>query len=65
MYVVVSGFAPPVSVHPALRIVRSRIAVVMMMVVLVDCMVFSLCCEYLRIVVYKFRLSRSFLLNSK
>ena len=52
VYVVVSGFAPPVSVHPAPRIVRRRIAVVRIMVVLVDCMVFSRCCEYLRVVVY-------------
>ncbi len=37
VYVVVSGFAPPVSVHPAVRSVRIRIAVVMMVVVLVDC----------------------------
>ena len=50
-YVVVCGFAPPVSLQPAVRIVRRRIAVVMIMVVLVDCMVFSLCCEYLRVVV--------------
>ncbi len=35
VYVVVSGFAPPVSVQPAPRIMRVRIAVVMMMV-LVD-----------------------------
>ena len=32
VYLMVSGFAPPVSVHPAPRIVRIRIAVVMMMV---------------------------------
>jgi hypothetical protein len=41
-----------VSVQPAVRSVRIRIAVVMMMVVLLDCMVFSLYCEYLRVVVY-------------
>jgi len=58
VYVVVSGFAPPVSVHPAVRIVRIRIAVVMIMVVLLDCMVFSLCCEYLRVVVYCYGLGR-------
>ena len=51
MYVVVSGFAPPVSVHPAVRIVRIRTAVVMMMVVLVDCIKIKLWWEYLRIVV--------------
>ncbi len=48
---VVSGFAPPVSVHPALRSVRIRIAVVMMMVVLLDCIKIELWWEYLRIVV--------------
>ena len=51
MYLTVSGFAPPVSVHPAVSIVRIRIAVVMMIVVLLDCMVFSLYCEYLWVVV--------------
>ena len=50
MYVVVSGFAPPVSVHPAPRIVRIRIAVVMMMV-LVNCIKIKLWWEYSRIVV--------------
>ena len=36
VYVVVYGFTPPMSVHPAPRIARIRIAVVMMMVLL-DC----------------------------
>ena len=51
---VVSGFAPPVSVHPALRSVRIRIAVVMMMVVLLDCIKIELWCEYLRVVVSRY-----------
>ena len=55
MYLGVCGFVLPVSVQPALRIVRIRIAVVRIMVALVDCMVFSLWCEYLMVVVYKIR----------
>ena len=58
VYVLVPGFAPPVSVQPAPRIMRVRIAVVMMMVDLVDCMKIQQCREYLRIVVSCYGLAR-------
>ena len=52
MYFGVSGFVPPVSVHPAPRIVRMRIAVVRIMVVLVDCIKIELWWEYSRLLLF-------------